>query len=201
MFVGYINLVVFCGDIFQRVRIHLPSMSITFPFQPTKSMNDKALLLEGIRTDTEHFRFLVENLILKAGNHLAPLSDDLKFFFFSSLFSLGLTSRKSKVVLRYSFMQLFHPATFNAADRLNFINAVANYRSYNFKLFDTTLRLNKKVYQLSKWKTIIGQNLSLTRIADRIIRCNPSKKATKQNYCGYIPWFIRCLHNHFIEND
>jgi hypothetical protein len=45
----------FCGNIFRRVHIHLPSMSITFPLQPAKSVNAKALLLEDIRIDTKHF--------------------------------------------------------------------------------------------------------------------------------------------------
>lgn len=157
---------------FRRVHIETNFMTVTFPFQP---VDDRTNIRLGIQKDTEDFRHVVAQLISKTNHFSKNLPIDLQIFF-SGVFSTGLKSLDLFVVKQHSFLQLFHPATFNDVDKFNFIHATAAFRNSKVHLFELKLKLVRKEYELEEWKTLFENDPTLDALRKQSCYVHTPKK-------------------------
>jgi len=186
----------FCSNLHDSVFIQLPSLSAYFPFVPCNpdSRND---LISGIANDSLQFRYIV-SLLMKATPQLINLNQPLPIdfqFFFSSVFTRGLLSDRLEVVKEHSFYQLYHPATFNDADRSIFIHKIGEYRFKDMNRFDTNLNLDKPEYNLADWQNVFPPQHFLAGMIRHSVATNYGRSQTIR--AGAIPRFIRNAHQHF----
>jgi hypothetical protein len=123
-----------------------------------------------------------------------PLPIDFQFFF-SSVFTRGLLSDMLEVVKEHSFYQLYHPATFNDADRSIFIHKIGEYRYKSEYTFDTFIKLDKPEYNLADWQNVFPRRHFLADMIRRSVSAN--RGGPRGLRAGAIPRFIRNAHQHF----
>jgi hypothetical protein len=191
----------FCGELKDRVFIDPPQMYVTFPYCPEQP-NDEALLRRAIQNDSIQYRCLLGMLLqneprlrrVENINRLKNFPTDIKYFL-SNIFLLGLSQDDLETVKDHSFFLLYHPATFNAVDRIRFIHLMIEFRNRNRFHFESHLQLNKDDYMLSDWPSKLSPGTCLHTTMNRTV---PASLVS--NVGAFFPGFVRNVHHHFVQN-
>jgi hypothetical protein len=141
----------FCDNLLDNIFVHTPELTVTFPCIPNITL-DKDEDCVHICNDSIQLRYLVAYLIrytpkMYENDILRPLPTNFLFFFFEGLHS-GLNANDAPTVLEHSFYQLYHDATFDSFNMIQFIQSIVNYKNYYASHFEKFLDLDDKAYML-----------------------------------------------------
>lgn len=112
----------FYGDLWNRIKIFISrgrNVTVRFTHHPIK---DNKRFSEGVHHDMVHFRFMVASLIKATKIKLADLPEEFCFFF-ARYFTVVMEDKRIAC-----FYQAYHPIFFNGQDKIQFIQALVDFR-------------------------------------------------------------------------